>query len=289
MRKFRADSIFQKQFDTAGQLDGVDPAMAKLITQSGLGDGDVSDDKVSVSKASFPASSLSPSQTTMVLEKALGMAIGMLASGKIGGDLGALISKDGHILDGHHRWAATIIASGKKGHVGGYAAALPGSELLKVLNLVSKGSFGVRNGKPGKGSIAQFTPANVRKLLETLLEKGVSGEYPLSPEKIKAILVKNFGSVEAGVQEMSDNVKYMKKDVPSWAPDRAQMPVIEPEQVPEAAALLSKGEVDWNFPYKQASRKLVASNRGPLIRLAKTLPGGSPEKRQILALLKSAG
>ena len=39
----------------------------------------------------------------MILAKAIGMALGMLKSGKIGGDLGAIISKDNHILDGHHR------------------------------------------------------------------------------------------------------------------------------------------------------------------------------------------
>lgn len=285
MRYRRAESEFQKQMGQAGQLSSVDPTVAKLIVQSGNLDGDPGDDKVQTSKASPAASSLSPSQTTMVLEKSIGMAIGMLASGKVGGDLGAMISSDGHILDGHHRWSATILASGKAGHVGGTLVNLPGKELLKVLNVISKGQFGVRNGNPGKGSISQYTPANVQKYLEFAVEKGLPGEFPISPEKVKSVLEKNFGSVENGIQTMSNNVLLMKKNVPGWAPDRKDMPVIEPEQVSEVGSILNSGIVDWNSPHKEASKRLIASNKSALIRLASSLPVGSTERKSILRLL----
>lgn len=285
MRYRRAESEFQKQMGQAGQLSSVDPTVAKLIVQSGNLDGDPGDDKVQTSKASPAASSLSPSQTTMVLEKSIGMAIGMLASGKVGGDLGAMISSDGHILDGHHRWSATILASGKAGHVGGTLVNLPGKELLKVLNVISKGQFGVRNGNPGKGSISQYTPANVQKYLEFAVEKGLPGEFPISPEKVKSVLEKNFGSVENGIQTMSKNVLLMKKNVPGWAPDRKDMPVIEPEQVSEVGSILNSGIVDWNSPHKEASKRLIASNKSALIRLASSLPVGSTERKSILRLL----
>ena len=263
--------------DQAGTLDGVDPSIAKSIVESGLEDGAApSDDKIGVSKVSLPAASLAPSQTTMVLEKSLGMALGMLKSGKIGGDLGALISKDKHILDGHHRWAATVLAAGRKGKVGGYMASLPGGELLKVLNVVSKGAFGVRNGKAGKGSISQFNPRNVQEHLKQYTESGLKGDHPISAKGVQDILEDNFGSVEEGIETMSKNVKLMNLSVPSWAPDRAQMPVIEPEQVPEAAHLLSEGKVDWTGPHKEAA-----------VRLASCLPQGSRERRELLRALRS--
>ena len=281
----RAESDFKKQMDQAGQLSAVDPTVAKLIAESGKLDGDAGDDKVRTSSVSPAASSLSPSQTTMVLDKSVGMAIGMLASGKIGGDLGAMISSDGHILDGHHRWSATILASGKSGHVGGTMVNLPGDKLLKVLNVISKGHFGVRNGNAGSGSISQYTPANVRKVLETAVEKGLPGDFPLAPEKVKSVLEKNFGSVENGIETMSNNVKYMNKKVPGWAPDRKDMPVIAPNQVSEAASILNSGVVDWNSPHKEASKKLLANNKSALIRLASSLPVGSSERKSILRLL----
>jgi hypothetical protein len=286
-----ADSLpdFKRQMDVAGKLDSVDPTVAKLITTSGLSDGDSSDDKVSVSRGSWPAASLKPSQTSMVLPKALGMALFMLKKGKVGGDLGALVSKDGHILDGHHRWAATILASGSKGKVGGYGANLPGKDLLRVLNVVSKGLFNVRNGKAGKGSLAQFTEGNVRSMLEDFAENGIGGEFPWSPQDVQSTLEQNFGSVEAGIDAMAKNASLITTSVPGWAPDRKQMPVIEPEQVPSAAKALTRGEVDWNDPHrKEGSKTLTASDRKRLIRLASSMPKGSPERRAILAGLTKA-
>lgn len=280
---------FKRQMDVAGKLDAVDPTVAKLIATSGLSDGDSSDDKVSVSRGQWPAASLKPSQTSMVLPKALGMALFMLKKGKVGGDLGALVSKDGHILDGHHRWAATILASGSKGKVGGYGANLPGKDLLRVLNVVSKGLFNVRNGKAGKGSLAQFTEGNVRSMLEDFAENGIGGQFPWSAEDVRGTLERSFGSVEAGIDQMAKNASLITTSVPGWAPDRKQMPVIEPEQVPSAAKALTRGEVDWNDPHrKEGSKTLTASDRKRLIRLASSMPKGSPERRAILAGLKSA-
>ena len=278
---------FKQQMDQAGKLDQVDPTVAKLIVKSGLEDGDQGDDVVGVSKGSWPASALKPSQTSMVLGKALGMALGMLKSGKVGGDLGALVSKDGHILDGHHRWAATILASGSKGKVGGYGANLPGKELLKVLNVISKGMFNVRGGNPGKGALSQFTEGNVRDMLTDFTENGIGGSFPIAADSVKSILEGAFGSVEEGIDQISKNAKLVTKSVPSWAPDRKQMPVIDPGQVPGAAGAMTKGEVDWNDPHrKEGSRGLTASDHQSLIRYASTLPKGSEERKAILVGLR---
>lgn len=280
---------FKEQIDRAGKLDQVDPSVADLIVRSGLADGDRSDDVVQVTKGSWPASALKPSQTSMVLGKALGMALLMLKTGKVGGDLGALVSKDKHILDGHHRWAATILASGSKGKVGGYGANMNGADLLKVLNVISKGLFGVRGGKPGKGSLAEFTPDNVRAMLEGFVQNGIEGEFPWSPESVQATLEQAFGSVEAGVDQIAKNANLITKTVPSWAPDRKQMPVIDPEKVPAAAKALSQGEVDWKAPYrKEGSMTITAADRAALLRLAQSLPVGDESRRSILAGLRRA-
>jgi len=233
----------------AGKLDAVDPLVAKNIVITGLDDNVIKDDIVKVSKKSWPAASLKPSQTTMVLDKALGMALFMLKSGKVGGDLGALVSSDKQIMDGHHRWAATIFASGTKGKVGGFGAALTGKRLLRLLNILTKGAFGVRGGKAGKGSLAAFTPSNVKAKLTAMTEKGISGEFPWSAESVKKVLIDNFGSVEKGIETMAERADMIPKKVPAWAPDRKQMPVIEPGQVPTAAQKLTKGEVDWKHPF----------------------------------------
>lgn len=273
---------FGKQVSQAGKLDQVDPSVAELIVNSGLDDGDRGDDVISVSRGSWPASALKPSQTSMVLGKALGMALAMIKSGKVGGDLGALVSKDKHILDGHHRWAATILASGSKGKVGGYGADLKGSELLKVLNIISKGMFKVRGGKAGKGSLAQFTDKNVRDMLNDFTEKGIGGPFPWSADSVKETLEQEFGSIEEGVDKMAKNAKLITTSVPSWAPDRKQMPVIEPNQVPSAAGAMSQGEVDWNDPYRKEGALRTAA-----IRLASAEPVGSPLRKALLNVLSN--
>lgn len=73
---------------------------------SGTKDGKEKDDNVTVKIPSAVAAiDAKPTQTNILLAKALGMAIG----GTEGGDINAWISTDGKILDGHHRWAATML------------------------------------------------------------------------------------------------------------------------------------------------------------------------------------
>ena len=278
---------FADQLQRAKKLDGVDPSVASLMVESGQEDGDRGDDVISVSRGSWPASSLKPSQTSMVLGKALGMALFMLKSGKVGGDLGAIVSKDKHILDGHHRWAATIFAAGSKGKVGGYGADQNGKELLKVLNVVSKGMFGVRNGNPGSGDLSQFTESNVREMLTDFTENGIGGSFPWSAESVRQVLEGAFGSVEEGIKTMSKNAGLITTSAPSWAPARKQMPVIDPSQVPAAANALNQGQVDWNDPHrKEGTSRLAAEDRTSLIRMASSLPVGSETRRAILSGLR---
>ena len=94
---------------------------------SGLEDNDA----VKVAPASIPASQLFPSQSQIWLGKALVMASGM----KPGGPLGAIISKDGHILDGHHRWAMTML-SDPTVKIDGVQADLNIGDLVPVLRNV---------------------------------------------------------------------------------------------------------------------------------------------------------
>ena len=75
---------------------------------AGLEDGDDADDKVTIKAGgSVNASDAVPTQSNILIYKALGMA--MNPKNQIaGGDLDAWAGIDGEILDGHHRWAATM-------------------------------------------------------------------------------------------------------------------------------------------------------------------------------------
>ena len=266
-----------KQIDRAKTLSGVDPALAKHIVTTGLDDGVVPDDVIPMGKTTVSAGKLKPSQTTMQLPKTLSMAMAMLLGDMaIGGDLGAIISSDNHILDGHHRWSAAIAAGGPGVSVGGYKAKMPGAELIKVLNIVTKGVFGRNRGNPGTGSISSYTPANVRKALAKMVE---SGTDRLSAADVEKALTLLGGSVEDGIEQMAANIASMPTSVPAWAPDRADMPVIDGKDLPDTAKVLNKGLVNWNTPITPQDRRAMA-------RLASALPAGSPERRAILAGLQ---
>jgi len=252
----RVASRFSDQYDSAGTLSGVDSSLAKEMAQSGLLDGDAEDDKVSTKSAPVKSVSLTPSQTTLVLKDVVGLALEMLLKrGGMGEDLGALVSSDNYILDGHHRWAGSILARGSSASVKVWKAGIPGDQLIRVLNIVSKGQYGVSSGNPGKGSINDLTPAKVRKQLEVFLQEGRQHKnFSMTPEQAAKILEANFGSVDKGVDVLSERARLIPKNVPSWAPSRDQMPVIRRKNAPGAAKLLSQGVIDWAAPYADAER-----------------------------------
>lgn len=262
------DDFLRWVIERAGRLSQVDRAVAEHLSVSGLDDGDPDDDKVPVHHVSgLTAGSLKPSQTTIRVWDVVDMAVGMLMRGQVGGDLGALISSDGHILDGHHRWAATILAGGPAAEVGGFVSDLPGSELIRVLNLVTKGVYGRDRGNKGTGNLSDVNPKTVRAILGAFVEDGVAGKYPKSAGDVRATLAGAFGSVADGIERMSDNAGRVPKKTPNWAPDRSDMPVIEPTEAPQAANLLSQGLVNWQFPFRRGS-----DLRSRVIRLAAARP-----------------
>lgn len=252
----RRATPFSDQYDAAGLLSGVDPDLAQAISQSGLLDGNPGDDKVKTSRKVLPAASLKPSQSTVVLSDTVGIALEMLhQGGGQGEDLGALVSSDGYIMDGHHRWAGAILARGRSATVKVWLADLPAVQLVRVLNLISKGTFGVTHGNSGKGSIRDLNPQKVRAQLQFFVEHGRQHKhFSPSAEDVQAILVRNFGSVEVGVETLSKRASLIPKDIPSWAPPREQMPVIRTVLAPEAAKVLNQGIVDWSAPYADAGR-----------------------------------
>jgi len=264
-------AAIRRVLERARRLSQVEAVAARYLSVSGLSDGDPDDDKIPVHHvAGIPAGSLKPSQTTIKVWAVVSMAIGMLMRGRVGGDLGALISSDGHILDGHHRWASTILAGGPSAKVGGFVADIPGSALIRVLNIVTKGIYGRGQGNKGTGNLSEVNPTKVRDILNTYVVDGVPGEYAKSATSIRMALSDAFGSVAAGIDQMSANAGKVPKVTPEWAPDRTDMPIIEPDEAPQAAALLSQGKVNWQYPFHREANfsRVPSGSQQPDLRAA---------------------
>lgn len=254
----KAEGVFKANFDKAGRLSQVDKGVAKRQAKAGLKDGgSKEDDVLELKKVTVPASSLKPSQRTMVLGKALGMAIAVIRGKMDVKELDAIISKDNHIMDGHHRWAAAIIAGGKAAKVSGWKADENAEDLVRVLNIVSKGKLGVNTGKKGKGKLSEFTPAKAKKMLEDFVKNGIPGEFPVDGKVVAKALDDKYGSVFDGVKTMSNNIRLISKDVPSWAPNRIDMPVVDKKDINTVKAMLKKGTVDWEEPYAESMSDLI--------------------------------
>lgn len=243
------------------KLSAVDKKLAKsLATKGSQGD----EDTAKAGKVSAPANSLKASQTTMDFKKFVGMAIQMLGkigkfSGGAGGDLGAIISVDKHIMDGHHRWAATLMVD-PDASVGGLGVKLPGEKLVGVLNVwtAAKGQV----GKPSDTDLASLSGDAVAEKFKDMCSKG--GDFLPDPEKILAAFKKEgYDSLDAAAAHVKKNWDSTKKtrSIESWMPPKVDMPAIEPNQLQQVADDIQSGKMDINPPYSPEVKKAAGGSK----------------------------
>tara|TARA_B100001778_G_scaffold332387_1_gene338600 strand:+ start:4012 stop:4860 length:849 start_codon:yes stop_codon:yes gene_type:complete len=255
-------AIDKDKFPT--RLSQVNPDVAKAITRTGAMDGNAEDDKIPVkANALFPVSQLKPSQSSMNISKAMAQALAMLmGTMPAGGDLGAFISNDGHIMDGHHRWVATAMVDPSK-EVGGYLVDFPGSELIAILNAITVGRLGKAptDGKAGTGGFNQFKIGPITQQLVEYYKNGIPGDYPVSAEDIQKLVHENTGlkgeqAIKALANKFAMNLADLRFEVPTGAPARPDMPVIDGDSATSlAATALNTGEIDVNPPYGKIGQK----------------------------------
>ena len=231
---------------------------AKHVAQAGKPDkdgGDPADDVVPYqNRADLQASSLKPSQQEIKLGQALGMAISML--GRLenfedgpGGDLDAIISGDGYIMDGHHRWAASILAAGDDVELGGKVIEMPGRDLVQVLALMGDALHPGERKKPDPHNIMNATADDVNNFINKFTEEGIPGFVDVAT--VNRVLEEKFGSIENAKTHFISQLPKIKKAPPEWAESRDKMPVLEPKQnEPEKVAkAMAAGDVDVYAPY----------------------------------------
>lgn len=233
------------------RLSQIDSNTAKQLVKGGAEDNNPTDDVV-LSKRPFSASasSLLPGQSNMDLDKFIGMAIQMAGrfggfqSGP-GGDLAAIISNDNRLMDGHHRWFATLVVD-PKATVKGLQIDMPYEKLLGVLNVWTKAQD--RDGKTATIPISQITGDVVQKRFTEL----ASADDKFSKAQDKAAAFQKIGLT---IQQAAQNAKVNWENNTPWKdtadklPAKTDMPVIEPTELETVSGSLAKGEIDLNPPY----------------------------------------
>ena len=241
----------------ASKQDQVD-----TLVGGGTEDGEKDDDVVQAAAGSMPVKDLKPSQSSMNIEKACQFAICAIlkvppfANGP-GGDLGAIITSDNHIMDGHHRWIATGMVN-PSASVGGFVVEFPARQMIAALNMITV-KMGITSGKPGSGGFDQFNESGILKVLKNLVSEGF---WAASPEQCQEACEKFSGesgdkAVSSAAKKMGENVSQLTLSVPGGFPSRPDMPVISKGKghLDRAIQLLRTGAVDLNEPYAKEPPK----------------------------------
>ena len=244
---------------------------ARISSGADSVDKGAGDDVISSTVGGIAVTELKPSQSTMDVKKAVEFGFSALLKAKPmtggpRGEVGAVISPDTHIMDGHHRWIASLMVDPASEMVGP-KVTFPASKLIPVLNLVTVGKYDRKTGNPGSGAFADFTADKMKPIVLNILEKGYWAES--DPSKCKEAAVKfvgadaNIGNDELAkkvAEKFASNINSSSNwnKLPDGAPPRDQMPVINAPEVDDVVKALAAGEVDVNPPYgknESASRK----------------------------------
>lgn len=229
------EKLSTKEVDSSKFPDG---KRDKDFFKKGLWDGQKLDDTVKTKKVALPAQEMKASQDAVYLGKALGLAI----AGVSGGDLGSIVSKDKRILDGHHRWAATIFNQ-PDSKITATQAMLDIGDLIPVLRSAGD-AMGNQRGVAPSAKAKNIFKATIDDVVKSIYD-GVDMD-PKFYDREKSI--KWFESI--GKSELEKRLNIVKSlTPPKGAPARKDMPKIEPEQVDTVAKALDKGNIDVRAPY----------------------------------------
>ena len=103
---FNVDLVEKTAPPPSNTFVGMKDPKAQAFMTGGLNDGVPEDDNIKIELGGgIVAAEAIPTQSNILINKGLGMAI----KGMAGGDLDAYGGLNGEILDGHHRWSATML------------------------------------------------------------------------------------------------------------------------------------------------------------------------------------
>jgi hypothetical protein len=243
-------------------LSSITPELAKVASQSGHKDNNPQDDKAAGANPEdkVAVGQLKPMQKEVIPSKALAFALGFLKDGTPDlNDMEAIVSQDGYIMDGHHRWAArTLIDPNAKVTVA--KVGLPASSLVTALNIWTK-AMG-RSGNSGKGDVTTFA-SNIPQVLDQFIQNGTDQWPKLTAEEVKASLGKvpgANGNAEQGKQIMIANAQKLPTQKHPDAPERVDMPVVNgKKEIDDVVKKLMNGDIDWNKPFSADTSAALGS------------------------------
>jgi len=245
-----------------------------IKAKGGLADGNKQDDVIDQKEWSGNVGMLKPSQNSMDIYKlcnffigacrqAAGLSTNKPFSNGPGGKIDCIISGDGYIMDGHHRWGALCMYDPESQVGPDIQLMFPAVELIAALNAITVHLTGKTVGKSGKTALsAAFGDSALRGQIKSFMDDptscwGCDGDG----DSLNKVL-KSFSGFDGDGTELLDSVmKKINSNLSTVTLDpvkdsdglfaREDMPVISPEagHVMKAAKMLAAGQVDLNPPY----------------------------------------
>lgn len=237
LNEFLNEALKTKEIDPS-KFSNEGPMKDDDYFKKGKKDGDFNDDVIETKRFSIPAKALKPSQDAIYLSKALDMAINNI----VGGDLNAMVSRDNYILDGHHRWAATMFGN-PNAKVQGMQSNLAIGDLVPILRKAGD-ALGNERGVEPKGGDTNIYKATIQDIEDAVYTgKNMNPKYYNKDASIAWYETLGKDLVEKRLKAIQS------KKLPAGAPARKDMPKIEPEQVAKITSDLNGGKIDALFPY----------------------------------------
>ena len=210
---------------TLGQIDY---AKAKNAVNANHND---SLKEVEYSKKKYKVSDIKPSQKQIIVTKVLCILFYDYLQNDIPDEMPLIVSQDGYLIDGHHRWAAAVLANPEK-EIEIYEVKLDRDHLISVLNVVTAGYLD-KVGNSARGNISNLNRKFIAKIIQNALDGNSS--------KLDADVV------EKNVRKLNiNNLDKLITDVPEGSLERQDMPVIDNNDVIEVLELLKSGKIDFS-------------------------------------------
>lgn len=249
MQKLQRSTTFEDVYGSNVANDKYGSTVADQMAADGekgvnnpfLKTGKGASDAVDAKRPGTPlaAKDMNPTQAEVKLGKSLGFAVSFIHSEKTGanfkpgGDLGGIISADGDIFDGHHRWAGTLLVDPSLKCTGA-EVDLPKEKAIPVLRAIGiavgheVGNFGGGDSvwAGGKLSLKDFIKLGEEKMVTQDNRK--YGYDELAPGAKKYYGIDNLSeeNKEEFWKKLYTNYGVLLSKKPQNVPPREDMPVL---------------------------------------------------------------
>ena len=261
----RAEAKLQQNPNEKGEVDGTQEFIQHMEE---LG--------VKVERRQVLASTLRASQSELVGEKVAGMMTNPDFKPE---DAPIFVSRDGYVIDGHHRWAAQVGRDLEDGNIGDLPlnVIVIDMDILEVLEEANKfvEEFGIPPKTAGNDAVvakSAFINIQFKQLGEPLVEQNKEPEEEKNTKKQKvriAVPAGSKGKIESGKTKASNMI---------LPPGKMKFTGVGEDGMPEAEIVEQMSAAEYMKNVEKMSSEIASSSNKPSIKKMAKLRADTAKK-----------